>query len=227
MRAISCPCGHHFEGASDEELFGLCREHVDRDHPEMQRTDEQLRERIAADAYEPGGGLMSGAGAWMRANLTTQGYRLTDSERRELAVGLRFSTGTCLALVVVALALQSVVMVFALCAVGLAAGFTTRHPFDHVWNRAVGHLAGGALLPPNPQRRRDAFKVGTAWLTLVGVLLAAGATTGALVLSGLLIAACATVTATNLCLPSEMFAWFERRRTSATKPITTGGELFR
>jgi predicted small metal-binding protein len=51
MRAIDCPCGHRFEGADDEELFRLAREHVDRDHPEMERTDEQLRERIAADAY--------------------------------------------------------------------------------------------------------------------------------------------------------------------------------
>jgi predicted small metal-binding protein len=51
MRAIDCPCGHHLEGADDEELFRLAREHVDRDHPEMQRTDNQLRERIAADAY--------------------------------------------------------------------------------------------------------------------------------------------------------------------------------
>ena len=32
MRAIDCPCGHHFE---------------------MQRTDDQLRERITADAYDP------------------------------------------------------------------------------------------------------------------------------------------------------------------------------
>lgn len=52
MRAIDCPCGHHFESADDDELFGLCREHVDTDHPEMQRSDEQLNERIAADAYE-------------------------------------------------------------------------------------------------------------------------------------------------------------------------------
>jgi hypothetical protein len=52
MRAIDCPCVHHFEGADDEELFRLCREHVDADHPEMQRSDEQIRERIAADAYE-------------------------------------------------------------------------------------------------------------------------------------------------------------------------------
>jgi hypothetical protein len=52
MRAIECPCGHHLEGADDKELFRLAREHVDRDHPEMQRTDEELRERVAADAYD-------------------------------------------------------------------------------------------------------------------------------------------------------------------------------
>ena len=52
MRAIECPCGHHLEGADDNELFRPAREHVDRDHPEMQRTDEQLRARIAADAYD-------------------------------------------------------------------------------------------------------------------------------------------------------------------------------
>ncbi|MGH3105323.1 MAG: hypothetical protein ACRDN6_14630 [Gaiellaceae bacterium] len=52
MRAIECPCGHHFEAADDDALFRLCREHVDRDHPEMQRTDEQIRERVAHDAYD-------------------------------------------------------------------------------------------------------------------------------------------------------------------------------
>jgi hypothetical protein len=52
MRAIDCPCGHHFEADSDTELFSLSRAHIDSDHPEMERTDEQIRERIAADAYE-------------------------------------------------------------------------------------------------------------------------------------------------------------------------------
>jgi hypothetical protein len=47
MRAIDGPCAHHFEGTADEELFQLCREHVDRDHPETQRTNEQIRERLA------------------------------------------------------------------------------------------------------------------------------------------------------------------------------------
>jgi predicted small metal-binding protein len=52
MRAIDCPCGHHIEAADDEELFEKARAHVERDHPEMERTDEQIRERIAADAYD-------------------------------------------------------------------------------------------------------------------------------------------------------------------------------
>ena len=150
-------------------------------------------------------------GAWMRSNLTTQGYCLSDAQRRKLAVALRFSTGLCLSLVIAALALQSAAMIFVLCGIGAVASFAARHPFDHLWNHGVRHLIGGAVLPPNPPRRRDAFKVATAWLAIVAALFAAGAASAALALGGLLVAACATVTATNLCLPSEAFAWLERR----------------
>ena len=52
MRAIDCPCGHRLEAENDEELVQKAREHVDRDHPEMERTDEQLREQVAANAYD-------------------------------------------------------------------------------------------------------------------------------------------------------------------------------
>src|SRR5436190_24324157 len=45
-----------------------------------------------------------------------------DDERRRFAAGLRFSTGTCLALVVVALALRSGGIVLAFSAIGLIAG---------------------------------------------------------------------------------------------------------
>jgi hypothetical protein len=48
MRAIDCPCGDHLEGADDDELVRLAREQ----HPEMDRSDEQLGQRIAADAYD-------------------------------------------------------------------------------------------------------------------------------------------------------------------------------
>ena len=52
MRAIDFPCGHRLEGADDEELFRLAREHIAQEHPELDRTDAQIRERVAADAYD-------------------------------------------------------------------------------------------------------------------------------------------------------------------------------
>jgi predicted small metal-binding protein len=52
MRAIDCPCGHRLEAENDEELFRRAREHVDRDHPELERSDDELRARVAADAYD-------------------------------------------------------------------------------------------------------------------------------------------------------------------------------
>jgi hypothetical protein len=151
-------------------------------------------------------------GNWMRANLTTQGYCLADDERRRLALGLRFSTGTCLLLIITALVLESPVMIFALSGVGLLAGLTPRHPFDLFWNHGLRHLTGGPALPPNPKRRRDAFKIATVWLLAVGTLFATGAATVAVIVGCLLVAACAIVTTTNFCIPSELRALWERRR---------------
>src|SRR4051812_2815887 len=113
-------------------------------------------------------------GAWMRGNLTTQGYCLSDIERRTLWLGVRFSTGGCLALVVTGLAFKSAVFFAALVWIGAIGAFTSRHPFDYVWNHALRYVVRAPALPPNPRRRRDAFKVATGWLTVVAVLLATG-----------------------------------------------------
>ncbi|MGH3090633.1 MAG: DUF1059 domain-containing protein [Rubrobacteraceae bacterium] len=51
MRALDCECGRHLEAADDEKLFEQAREHVDRDHPEMQLDDEQVRGIVAEGAY--------------------------------------------------------------------------------------------------------------------------------------------------------------------------------
>ncbi len=52
MRALDCECGKHLEANSDEELYGQVREHVDRDHPEMQLGDEQVQGLVAQGAYD-------------------------------------------------------------------------------------------------------------------------------------------------------------------------------
>ena len=149
--------------------------------------------------------------SWTQANLETQGYRLGGGEARALRVGLRFPTALCLALAVTGLALESALMIALLVPIGAVAGWTARHPFDHIWNGAVRHLFNAPELPSNPTRRRHAFKLATVWLAGVAVLFAVGANTAGLVLGGVLVAVCTLVTVTNFCIPSTMLAWLERR----------------
>lgn len=150
--------------------------------------------------------------AWTHGNLATQGYRLSEAEASRLRVGLRFPTALCLALVVSGLVLESALMIALLVPIGAVAGWSSRHPFDHLWNHGVRHLTGAPELPPNPTRRRHAFKLATVWLAGVAVLLAVGATTAALVVGGVLVAVCSLVTVTNFCIPSTMLGWLEGRR---------------
>ena len=155
---------------------------------------------------------------WMNENLATQGYCLASDEAWALAIGLRFSTALCFALVTVGVVLQSWVLLLALSAVGFVAGFTSRHPFDHLWNHGVRHVLGGPPLPPNPARRRHAFKVGTAWLLAVAGCFGAGWSIAGLALGAALLAACASVTVLNLCIPSVALSLLERRRPKEVLP---------
>jgi hypothetical protein len=52
MWAIDCSCGHRLEGADDEELFRLAREPVDSRHPDLERSDDELRALVAAGTYD-------------------------------------------------------------------------------------------------------------------------------------------------------------------------------
>jgi hypothetical protein len=149
---------------------------------------------------------------WMHSNLATQGYCLSVESARTLRIGLRFSTALCLALVATGLALGSALMIALLVPIGAVAGWTRRHPFDLIWNRALRRLTASPELPPNPVRRRHAFKLATVWLAGVAVLLATGATTAGLVLGAVLVAVCSLVTVTNFCIPSMVLGWLESRR---------------
>lgn len=152
---------------------------------------------------------------WSDANLEVQGYCLSAEQSHALRFGLRFPTALCLALVVVGLAFSSALLIAVLVPIGAVAGWSSRHPFDLIWNHGLRHLAGAPELPPNPPRRRHAFKLATVWLAAVAALFAAGASTAALVLGGALVAVCGLVTTTNFCLPSTLLGIWERRRPGA------------
>lgn len=149
-------------------------------------------------------------------NLAVQGYCLSRDESRALRVGLRFSTTLCLTLVVVGLVLQSTAVILALVPIGVVAGWTARHPFDHLWNHGLRRLLDAPPLPPNPTPRRHAFKLATVWLLAVGVLFAVGQPVAALVLGGVLVGVCGVVTVTHFCVPSTLLAAWRRRRPTST-----------
>jgi Domain of unknown function (DUF4395) len=153
----------------------------------------------------------------MDANLAVQGYCLTPEQSRTLRLGLLFPTALCLAIVIVGLALQSAVLILALVPIGAVAGWTSRHPFDLLWNHGLRHIGGAPPLPPNPTPRRHAFKLATVWLLAVGLLFAFGLQAAGLVLGGVLVAVCGLVTTTNFCVPSTLLGiWWRWRGQAAT-----------
>jgi hypothetical protein len=51
MRVIDCDCGVTLQAANDDELATSVRQHLDSDHPDMELSDDQVRELVAAKAY--------------------------------------------------------------------------------------------------------------------------------------------------------------------------------
>ena len=52
MRVIDCECGSTIKAASDEELTSELREHMEEEHPDDQRSDEELDELVRERAYD-------------------------------------------------------------------------------------------------------------------------------------------------------------------------------
>jgi hypothetical protein len=52
MRVLDCDCGQTLQAANDDDLATQVRHHVDESHPDMELTDDQVRELVASRAYE-------------------------------------------------------------------------------------------------------------------------------------------------------------------------------
>ena len=53
MRAVRCWCEELVVADDDASLVDALREHVAEKHPDEHRGDDELRERVEADAYDP------------------------------------------------------------------------------------------------------------------------------------------------------------------------------
>jgi hypothetical protein len=52
MRALLCHCRHPLEAEDDQMLSALVREHLIREHPALEPTDEQVQEILTTRAYD-------------------------------------------------------------------------------------------------------------------------------------------------------------------------------
>jgi predicted small metal-binding protein len=53
VRAVDCWCGFLVQGENDEELVRGLREHVDNEHADEQRSDDDVSSRVSERGYEP------------------------------------------------------------------------------------------------------------------------------------------------------------------------------
>jgi predicted small metal-binding protein len=59
-RALDCFCGEYLEGDNDEELLNWARAHVQRQHSDMELTDEQVQGIVQEGAYDTQGKAQQG-----------------------------------------------------------------------------------------------------------------------------------------------------------------------
>ena len=52
MRELHCMCGNHVVGENDEDLVQQVLEHAREVHPDMNLTEEQAQEMVAAGASD-------------------------------------------------------------------------------------------------------------------------------------------------------------------------------
>jgi predicted small metal-binding protein len=52
MKVIDCDCGKTLQAANDDDLVAEVRAHADEVHPDMELSDEQVRQLVADRSYE-------------------------------------------------------------------------------------------------------------------------------------------------------------------------------
>ena len=52
MRVIDCDCGKTLQAGNDDDLARCVREHVEESHPDMELSDDQVKELVGKRAYD-------------------------------------------------------------------------------------------------------------------------------------------------------------------------------
>lgn len=52
MRVIDCDCGKTLQAANDDDLTKAVRGHIAEDHPDMDMSDDDVRQLVSSQAYD-------------------------------------------------------------------------------------------------------------------------------------------------------------------------------
>jgi uncharacterized protein DUF4395 len=149
----------------------------------------------------------------VRSRLEAQGFcGLDDATLEEVAPWLRWSPVLCTLCMVVGIATQSSIVLWALAATAFLGVLLPFHPFDLLYNYGVRYLTGTRPLPRQGVQRRFACGIATAWLVATGWAFYVGAATLGFILGVPLVLVAALVSMTHICIPSMIYnAVFSKR----------------
>lgn len=148
--------------------------------------------------------------------LETQGFTgYTAEELSEHQYGIRFAYWLCASFVALGIILNSIpVLVFALLA-ALGAVIHNRHPFDYIYNNGVRQLLNK---PKSPKRAiQGKIACGLASVHIIGIILSFyyGHFVIGYIIGGTLLSVALLVASTDFCIPSVMYKYFMKNKTSA------------
>jgi hypothetical protein len=149
----------------------------------------------------------------VRRRLEAQGFcGINDATLQQLAPWLRWSPAIGTLRMIIGVALQSPVVLWALAATTLVGAFLPSHPFDLLYNYGVRHLTRTPPLPKQGPQRRFASGHATMWLIATGWAFHIGSATVGFALGIRSIVVAALVSTTHFCIPSLIFNTIFSRR---------------
>jgi hypothetical protein len=142
----------------------------------------------------------------VRRRLEAQGFcNLDDDTLKELSPWMRWSPALCAICMLIGVALNSPVILWALAATAFLGALLPFHPFDLLYNYGVRFLTRTRPLPHHGPQRRFACGSATIWLLGTGWAFYTGATVVGYVLGIALILVAGLVSVTHFCVPSLIY----------------------
>jgi hypothetical protein len=140
------------------------------------------------------------------ARLRAQGYsNESDLRLSELAFGIRFTYRVCVAVLIVAMATQSIALFSFMLCIAFLGVVLPNHPFDYIYNYVLSKPMHRPYLPPRSNQLKFACMVATLWLACTIYFMRTGNITAGLTMAAMLAGIAMLPSVIDLCIPSIIY----------------------